>query len=255
MPKAQGATSTTAWLRGHHRISPSAASRQVQLAKKLPNLPTLAAAMAAGAVNPEQAQVIAAALRELPADLNPTLKTDAEALMVEAASKLDPLQLKVVGTHLLSRIDPDRAEQHEREALERAEKRAARDRFFTLTPLGDGRTRLTGILGEEAAAIVNAAMQPLCRPADPDDHRTAGQRRADALRDVCAVALGTDRLPDNRGEKTTMTVTVPFEHHHRLIHHSEWQVYIAADGMPEFIPPVHVDPTRTPRRNHYWNRP
>jgi hypothetical protein len=211
LPAVHGATSTTAWLRGRHRISPGAASRQVQLAKTLPDLPALTSAMAAGGVNAEQAHVIAAALRELPADLDAMLKNDAEALMIEAASKLDPTQLKVVGTHLLERIDPDRAEEYEREALERAEKRAARDRFFNLTPLGDGRARLSGILGAEAAAIVDAALQPLCRPADPHDHRTAGQRRADALRDVCALALATDRLPDNRGEKTTMTVTAPFD--------------------------------------------
>jgi hypothetical protein len=358
LPAAQGATSTTAWLRGHQRISPTAAARQVHFAKALPTLPALAAAMACGVVNAEQAQVIARAIGELPAGLDPALKADAEAFMVQAAARLDPVQLRTAGAHLLSTIDPDRAEQHEREALERAEKRAARDRYFTLTPLGDGRTRLSGILSEEAAAIVNAAMQPLCRPADPHDQRTLAQRRADALRDICELSMATGLLPGNRGEKTTMTVTVPFDlvdqelgdglldtgekvsaekvrrmacdaaiipavldgagmpldvgrirrlfqgairkalelrdggcafpgcdrppkwcdahhaiswckggktclangvllcgHHHRLIHQGEWQVYIAADGMPEFIPPAFVDPTRTPRRNHYHRRP
>ncbi|MFD9892734.1 DUF222 domain-containing protein [Amycolatopsis sp. NPDC059027] len=37
--------------------------------------------------------------------------------------------------------------------------------------------------------------------------------------------------------------------HHRLIHHSEWEVRITTDGLPEFIPPVWLDATRTPRRN------
>jgi hypothetical protein len=38
-------------------------------------------------------------------------------------------------------------------------------------------------------------------------------------------------------------------HHHRLIHTSAWTVRIAADGLPEFVPPAFIDPQRRPRRN------
>ena len=38
--------------------------------------------------------------------------------------------------------------------------------------------------------------------------------------------------------------------HHRLIHHSDWEVFIAADNHPWFIPPATVDPYREPRRSH-----
>jgi hypothetical protein len=31
-------------------------------------------------------------------------------------------------------------------------------------------------------------------------------------------------------------------HHHRLIHHSAWEVTIAADGLPAFTPPPWVTP-------------
>ena len=41
-------------------------------------------------------------------------------------------------------------------------------------------------------------------------------------------------------------------HHHRLIHTTEWEVRMAADGQPEFLPPHGVDPTRAPRRNDRW---
>ncbi|MFD9888752.1 DUF222 domain-containing protein [Amycolatopsis sp. NPDC059027] len=37
--------------------------------------------------------------------------------------------------------------------------------------------------------------------------------------------------------------------HHKLIHHSPWEVRITTDGLPEFIPPAWLDATRTPRRN------
>ncbi|MCR6487936.1 HNH endonuclease [Amycolatopsis sp. OK19-0408] len=39
-------------------------------------------------------------------------------------------------------------------------------------------------------------------------------------------------------------------HHHRLLHRSGWEVRIAADGLPEFLPPVWVDKRRQPRRNN-----
>jgi hypothetical protein len=39
-------------------------------------------------------------------------------------------------------------------------------------------------------------------------------------------------------------------HHHRLLHRSGWQVRIAPDGLPEFLPPAFLDKHRKPRRNN-----
>jgi hypothetical protein len=39
-------------------------------------------------------------------------------------------------------------------------------------------------------------------------------------------------------------------HHHRLLHRSGWEVRIATDGLPEFLPPVFLDKQRKPRRNN-----
>lgn len=39
-------------------------------------------------------------------------------------------------------------------------------------------------------------------------------------------------------------------HHHRVIHHGEWVVYIGDDGHPWFIPPATVDPFRQPIPAH-----
>ncbi|WP_052077705.1 HNH endonuclease signature motif containing protein [Rhodococcoides fascians] len=38
--------------------------------------------------------------------------------------------------------------------------------------------------------------------------------------------------------------------HHRLIHHSDWEVFIGTDNHPWFIPPATVDPYRQPRQSH-----
>jgi hypothetical protein len=39
-------------------------------------------------------------------------------------------------------------------------------------------------------------------------------------------------------------------HHHRLLHRSGWEVRIATDGLPEFLPPLFLDKHRKPRRNN-----
>lgn len=77
--------------------------------------------------------------------------------------------------------------------------------------------RLTGWLETEAAAIVTAALDPLCAPgklapADPaNDDRTAGQRRADALTEICRYALAGGELPDNGGDRPQIVVTMNFD--------------------------------------------
>ncbi|MGF0312051.1 DUF222 domain-containing protein [Rhodococcus sp. IEGM1428] len=38
--------------------------------------------------------------------------------------------------------------------------------------------------------------------------------------------------------------------HHRLIHHSDWEVFIGTDNHPWFVPPATVDPYREPRKSH-----
>ncbi|MEV6648703.1 DUF222 domain-containing protein [Amycolatopsis sp. NPDC051371] len=55
----------------------------------------------------------------------------------------------------------------------------------------------------------------------------------------------TDGGPTELGNLVLMCA-----HHHRLLHRSGWQVRIATDGLPEFLPPVFLDKRRKPRRNN-----
>ena len=43
------------------------------------------------------------------------------------------------------------------------------------------------------------------------DLRTAAQRRADALEDICRLALTTNKLPDHGGQRPTVTVTLDYD--------------------------------------------
>ena len=411
-PVQQGATGLGVWLRDRLRISIYAAKRLTDLGTVLDQRPAVAAAAAVGAVNPEQVAVIADALAEVPTDLGSAVFDECETVLLAQAEVLEPKALRAVGERVLAYVAPEHADEVLRAKLERDEARARELRSLTLTPAGCGRVAVRGSLDAEAAAVVRAAIEPLCRPiprsastatpaafagaaagsgsdvdpgscsgSGPDagsvscpgcgagvgaqpcacgadgrgqDARSPGQRRADALVEVCRLVLACDQLPDNGGSRPQVAVTVNFdvlreqlgvatldtgerlsqsaacrlacdariipavfattgevlelgrqrrlftgalrralvlrdkgcafpgcdrpprwtdghhilswldggdtdlsngvllcEHHHRLIHHSPWQVRMGADGLPEFIPPAYVDPLQRPQRNLY----
>ncbi|WP_206796426.1 HNH endonuclease signature motif containing protein [Amycolatopsis sp. MtRt-6] len=90
---------------------------------------------------------------------------------------------------------------------------------------------------------------------------SAGLRRALFLRDRGCAFPGCHRPPRHcqghhirhwaDGGPTNLTnLVLMCAHHHRLLHRSGWEVRIATDGLPEFLPPVFIDRRRKPRRNN-----
>ncbi|MFJ1768539.1 DUF222 domain-containing protein [Amycolatopsis sp. NPDC088138] len=90
---------------------------------------------------------------------------------------------------------------------------------------------------------------------------SAGLRRALYLRDRGCAFPGCHRPPRHcqghhirhwaEGGATELgNLVLLCAHHHRLLHRSGWEVHIAADGLPEFRPPVFLDKRRKPRRNN-----
>ncbi|MET8849210.1 DUF222 domain-containing protein [Amycolatopsis sp. NPDC004625] len=90
---------------------------------------------------------------------------------------------------------------------------------------------------------------------------SAGLRRALFLRDRGCAFPGCHRPPRHcqghhirhwaEGGPTNLgNLVLMCAHHHRLLHRSGWEVRIAADGLPEFLPPLFLDRRRKPRRNN-----
>ncbi|MEQ0558748.1 DUF222 domain-containing protein [Amycolatopsis sp. NEAU-NG30] len=88
-----------------------------------------------------------------------------------------------------------------------------------------------------------------------------GIRRALYLRDRGCAFPGCHRPPRHcqghhirhwsEGGPTELgNLVLMCAHHHRLLHRSGWDVRIAADGLPEFLPPTWLDRRRKPRRNN-----
>jgi len=89
-------------------------------------------------------------------------------------------------------------------------------------------------------------------------------RRALVVRDQGCVFPGCDRPPSwtdahhiaywSDGGLTCLgNLVLLCGHHHEVIHHDAWQVFIH-DGLPWFIPPTWIDPDQTPRQ-HTRHRP
>jgi hypothetical protein len=115
-----------------------------------------------------------------------------EHLMLEWAGRHSAQVLAGYGWHLLAFLAPEIADAQDAEALARAEARdAQRNNTVSAGPDHRGRVRIRGDLDTESWAIVSAALEPFARPGGlsrPDgnaDDRTAGQRSADALVEVC----------------------------------------------------------------------
>jgi Domain of unknown function (DUF222)/HNH endonuclease len=242
VPSAQAASSTGAWLAETLGMSIRQASGWAKLADRLPSVPAVADGLAAGTVNVEQAQVIAATVADLPAEVGPEGKTRAAAVLtgLAAEERVRPEVLARHKTTILEMVAPEIAEERLRKQLERADRSAYQRRGLTLSPDGDGGWRLRALLDTEAAAYVRAALDPISAPGalldepsldstgdrDSDDRdrgdggsgavqrdrRSAAARRADALTYLCKRALDDgDALPVSGGERPHLVVTMPWE--------------------------------------------
>jgi hypothetical protein len=402
IPQKAGAATPTAWLAGSLAMAGPEAHRWVKLAGLLQQTPTVSEALASGQVTAEQARVIAQTVHDLPPDVGEESKQHATDVLTGLATE-QRLRPEVLARHretILEMVAPEIAEAKLRRELERAERSAYERREFTMSRTGEGWYRVRGVFDAEMAAIVTAALGPLCAPckpattatlatasvtgtgsadgvgaangagvvgdlgrvgeidrADEVDRRSAGARRADALVEICRQVLDCGELPDSGGEKPHVVVTmswkqlrdqvgaglldtgdlltpaavrrlacdavlipavlggdgqvldvgrarrlidgplrralvlrdkgcawpgcdrpprwcqghhvVPWQDggptslassvllcgfHHREVHKGRWQVRIATDGHPEFIPPPYIDPQRKPVRNTLHRR-
>jgi hypothetical protein len=192
------AGSTAGWLRARLRMGAGAASSFVRTARALYRGPLTATAqaLAEGTIAPAHAQVLAAGTHDLPHHL----AAEAEPVLVEAARRLDPPRLRRAVAHLRLVADPNHTDHH-------AERRQ-QQRGLWLAATWEGMVAVNGLLDPEAGQTLLAALEPLARPTNADDARSAGQRRADALAELARRTLEAGQLPQTGGVRPQLTVTV-----------------------------------------------
>ena len=191
---------TGAFLRSSCRLAPATARGRVVLARRLIGRPAVGGALAAGDISVDHARVVTHALEELVA-ADTTLAAEAEASLLAAARQLDPARLRREIAHARHALAP--------EAAAAADESRHQRRHLDVASTFEGMVAVTGLLTPEGGELLMSALTPLSGPADPEDTRTPGQRRADALADLCHRGLDHGRLPTVSGERPHLTVVVP----------------------------------------------
>ncbi len=216
-----GFRDTKQLLAGMLNLSPTEAGTRVAHAAQLasrrtltgevlaPLLPNTAEALAAGEIGPAQVRVITETMGAIPAWVSAVERDAAEADLARHARSFHPTSLHKIGQRILGCLDPDgRQPRDEPQPDPGAGELRLWDRR-------DGRLGLEGYLEPEHRAAVRSLIEQLAAPrpaiAGIPDARTAPQRNADALLEVCGLARAAQDCPSTAGEPPHLTVTIDWE--------------------------------------------
>ena len=169
---ADGAIGIIPWLRWKCRLSAGAAAERVGIARQLDHLPKTEEAFARGELSYQHVAVMARTAEHVGA----AAVRKAEVSLLKAAETMDPGQFVGVAKNFEHQVDAAGALAETNRAYER--------RYLHIGEPVDGLVRLDGLLDAEAGATVRIALNPFMKPGKADD-RTAGQRLADALLELC----------------------------------------------------------------------
>jgi hypothetical protein len=180
MAAADGARDPAAWIAHHTRLDRRDARRRQELAQALHSRwRRLAEALADGLVTSDQAQVIATALDDLPCDLDPVLREQAEKHLIGLAGDHDPRELRILGRKVLEVIAPEVAEDHEHAKLAGEEKQARKRTWLRFRNAGDGTTYLNGRLPTPLADRLRSYLDAFASPRRPTNRRDRTHRPGD----------------------------------------------------------------------------
>lgn len=365
--KYSGYSSTTAWTANLTHLSRGQALKFTRYGKKItPVTEATRRAWAAGAITSEQADVIASAIVALPDKVSLEERQRAEAFLLERSCEFSADDLQRLANRIMEVIDPDGADAYVEKKLHDQEQHALAETSLEMFNIGNGKTRIRGILPNAQAGILRAALEGIASPRRNDptiwdrdgEHSDAAsgtlthpQRLGRAWCELIE-HLPTDALPQHGGLAATVTLTMDFDnlknkvgaailstggemsasqarrfacnagiipavlggksvvldlgrsqrlftshqkialgttrhgcywrgcdrpeawteahhvdwyskggttdlnnaalfcyYHHQLLHNGEWDCRIAADGIPEVIPPRRIDPKQRPIRH------
>jgi hypothetical protein len=218
---ATGFGTTKRLLAGMLHVSATEAGMRVthaaQLAARLtlsgevlpPVLPNTAAALATGEIGVGQVRVITETMGAIPAAVSVERREATEADLARYARSFSPASLDKIGRHILAHLDQDGPQPpDEPEGAAAAGELRLRERR-------DGRLGLEGFLEPEHSAAFRSLIEQFTAPRPAaegiPDPRTAPQRNADALVEICGLARAVQDCPTTGGEPPHLTVTLDWE--------------------------------------------
>lgn len=198
VPDQRHVLSTKQWLRHACRMTAARAGAVLRTGRSLRAMPITAGLARTGAISPEGLRALAAAHEDHPDEF-----AHHEAVLADAATYLDPTDLRRAVRHWRQQVAYSDA------VAEIAETK--RRRRLSLAQTWDGMWSVSGQLDPESGHVVATALRARTGSTnlDPGDERTAGQRSADALVDVCRFSLDhDDSIETSGGTKPHITATI-----------------------------------------------
>ncbi len=222
-----GARDVSGWLARAVRAEPARLRAEERLAGALERYAATGRAMASGAVNLEQARVIAAALDDLPDRLGTDVRERAERDLIALAADFGPADLRRLGAAILHTAAPDVADAEDARRLEEQERAAQERTCLRLRPGADGTTRVSLVLPDLDATRLATYLDAWTNPrlpastddavpgrvdgADPDLARLPRHRRLGHAFCHLLERLDPAALPHQGGDATTVVVTVTLD--------------------------------------------
>lgn len=186
--QTEGFRTTGDWLQKRARVADGGAT--VHTARDLRDvLPATAAALAEGSISAEHVRAIRRGRRMFGADFQKV-----ETTVVDYATRRTPRELRIMIDRMIQQYCPDGSE-------DEAEVRRQKRKVFLSQSLG-GWWHLTGLLDPVTGEKLNTALQSLEGCVGPDDQRSPGARRADALAELAERAMDTTDRPTGYGHLT-----------------------------------------------------
>jgi hypothetical protein len=194
------ALSPAAWLRHRARMSPGEAKAAIRTARALSDdsLAATSQALASGEIDPAHARLIAKAAADAPAGAVALIEPE----VLTVARSADPGAVAGVMRQFTHALDSDRADEA---AVRRYEQRGV-SLATTLDGMVAGSLLLEPVAGAALLTALSAAS-----PLVAGDTRSACQRNADALTDICTRFLASPDAPRAGGGHTHLIVTVDAE--------------------------------------------
>lgn len=224
--QSDGARTGAAWLAARTRSGFGSARRTERLGEAISDRwHRVGAALQSGLIRLEQARVIIKALDALPTDqVDRDTLALAEERLVELAQDHDPRRLEILGDKILEVIAPDTYDDLERQALERAQRRASAATRLTFSRRGDGSTDIRARVPEHVAARLKTMLEAWTSPRhdrvpgalfDQRDPASGARLPHDRLlgEAFCAYleAADPERMPVHGGAATRIVITVDLE--------------------------------------------
>ena len=193
-----GHGSARVWLSWQTQATRRAAAVKVGWMRRLAGHRLLAAALAGGTVSVSWAQQLAGWSDRLP----PHARDDADGKFLAAAAGGASL---TVLNMLAEDLRRDHAEPDD------DDDGGFGDRAVRVSTTFGGAGRLEGDLTARCAAAVEAVLDSLGTVTGPEDTRTMGQRRHDALEEACLRLIGAGMLPQRAGQPVRLDLTITLQ--------------------------------------------